>query len=109
MNRPTPAELRAHPTLGPYLADNGFPLPAPIPDTYLQEEITLAWGYIEARTCRDLDTLDPVADETLAVIAKRAVYLRLLQQTVQEGIDYTTDALNDMIKSFAVPGYSETR
>jgi hypothetical protein len=111
VDRITAAEVRADPRLGPFLEANGFPDPSPAADTYLEDELTLAWSYVEKRTCRDLDALDALDPDNEAdvIIARRAVQLRLVQQTLQEGVDYTETVLSDLIKSFSVPGYSETR
>lgn len=90
---------------------NGFPDPSPAPDTALQEELTLAWNYVEKRTCRDFDALnaaDP-ANEADVILARRAVLLRLVQQVIHESTDYSDEALADLVRSFSVPGYSETK
>jgi hypothetical protein len=109
VDRITAADVRANPRINPFLEANGFP--TEIPDTLLEEELTLAWNYVEKRTCRDLDALDEndPANEADVIIARRAVMLRLVQSTIQEGTDYSEESLANLIKSFSVPGYSETK
>lgn len=103
--KPTTTELRADPRID--WAGLGLADPAPADDTALEEEITVAFAYVEEKTGRDLDTMDPASN--LGIIARRAVILRVVQQAVQGRGSYITREIDRQIISFAVPGYSETR
>lgn len=105
MVKPTASEYRLD-TRIPW-ASFGLPDPDPDPDTVLQEEIDDAWAYVESKTCRDLDVLDVTSN--LGRLARRAVKLRAIQQSVQGQSSFISSSLNTLIQSFAVPGYSETR
>lgn len=76
-------------------------------DAILNEEIGLAWAYVEQVTGRDLDTL---TDADLVPIASRAVKLRTIQQAqINNGSFSDLIAQFSPISSFSVPGYSESR
>jgi hypothetical protein len=82
-------------------------LPEADPDIALEEEIAVAWAYVEEKTGRDLDTLTDGTN--LASLARRAVKLRVVQQAIQGQGSFITREIDRQIKSFSVPGYSETR
>jgi len=103
--KPTTTELRADTRIT--WASFGLPDPSPDPDTALAEEIDGAYAYVEEKTGRDLDTM--VVNSNLGILAKRAVKLRTLQQVVQDQGAFISREIDQQIKSFAVPGYSETR
>lgn len=104
MNPPTAAEFRADTRIN--WVTLGYPT-SPAGDALLEEEIALSWAYVEEKTCRDLDALD--ANSNLGRLASRALKYRTIQsstQSEQSAIIVTTDS---NIRSFSVPGYSETR
>jgi len=103
MNKPTAADYR----LDTRIPWEQLGLPLQNPDSVLQSEIDDAWAYIEEKACRDLDALDETT--TIGRLSLRAVKLRTVQQAVQGQGSFMNQALNNLIKSFSVPGYSETR
>lgn len=103
MDKPTPAEYRADTRID-WVA---LGLPEQSPDVVLEGEIADAWAYVEAKTCLDLDTLDE--NDNLGRLALRVVKMRTLQQAYQGTSGYLGGSFNNLIKSFAVPGYSETK
>ena len=103
--KPTTTEMRADTRIS--WATLGLPDPTPDPDTALSEEIDVAYVYVEEKTGRDLDTM--VDTSNLGILAKRAVKLRTIQQAVQDRSSFLTREIDRQIKSFSVPGYSETR
>jgi hypothetical protein len=107
LQKPTPTELRANQRLTQIWEDYNFPLPTGSNPDPLADEVILAWAYVENKTGLDLDVL--VDDTATAIIARRAVILRTLQQAVQNENAYLDQAFNDIVKSFTVPGYSETQ
>ena len=83
-------------------------LPLASPDTVLQSEIDDAWAYISERACGlDLSALDATSNK--GRLALRAVKLRTIQQAVQGQGSFVSASVNNLVKSFSVPGYSETR
>lgn len=106
MVKPTAAEYRADTRID--WAGLGLPDPDPIADTVLQDEIDDSWAYIEEKACAlDLDTLD--GSSSIGRLALRAVKLRTIQQAIQGQGAFIGSSVSNLIKSFAVPGYSETR
>jgi len=106
MNKPTASEYRADTRI--VWADLGLPDPSPNPDVVLQGEIDDAWAYISEKACAlNLDTLDGAS--TIGRLALRAVKLRTIQQAIQGQGGFISQAVNNLIKSFSVPAYSETR
>lgn len=102
---PTATDLRADPRID--WVGMGLPAPTPPAADPLTDEVILAWAYVEEKTGRDLDSLD--AASNLGVIGKRAVVLRVIQQAVQGRGAFITREIDNQIRSFSVPGYSETR
>jgi hypothetical protein len=103
MNKPTAADYRADTRFD--WVGMGLPIGNPDP---LDAEINSAWAYVEVVTGRDLDTLD--AADNLASVASDAVKLRTFQQAIQHRSSFINSAIGSgTIKSFSVPGYSETR
>lgn len=107
LTKPTPAELRAIVRLQPIWEAYGLATPPTSGTDQLQEEIVLAWAYVESKTGIDLDIQDD--SSTIGIIGRRAVILRTVQQAVQFESGYLDDVAQDLVKSFSVPGYSETR
>lgn len=105
MDKPEASEYRLDTRID--WASLGLPDPSPNPELVLQGEIDDAWAYVEMKTCRDLDALDE--SDSLGRLALRAVKLRTIQQAVQGTGGYLTGAINNLVKSFSVPGYSETK
>lgn len=104
MLKPTPAELRLDTRID-WVA-LGFPETV-AGDALLASEIDLSWAYVNAKTCLDLSTLEVGSDK--AILASQALKLRTVQGTIQGSGTFITQALSNLIQSFAVPGYSETR
>lgn len=104
MDRPTAEEIRLDTRID-WVAI-GYP-DTVAGNALLDEEIAFAWAYVESKSCRDLDAL--VVDDPLGILGLRALKLRVLQSTTQSSSSYVNQSLNNLIKSFAVPGYSETK
>jgi hypothetical protein len=103
MDRPTAEDYR----LDTRIDWVSLGLPEQAPDVILQEEIDDAWAYVKVKTCLDLDSLDPLSNE--GRLALRAIKLRTIQQAYHRTPGYMSGSFNNLIKSFAVPGYSETK
>ena len=105
MNKPTAFEYRLDKRID--WDSLGLPDPDPDPDIILQGEIDDAWAYIASKTCLDLDTLDESSN--LGRLALKAIKLRVLQQAFHSTGGYLSGSFNNLVKSFTVPGYSETK
>lgn len=100
--KPTPDQMLDDPRLTEFLQAQGLTSAA-----VLTEEISVAWAYVEHYTCLDLDALDDASSE--GILAKRAFYLRFIQQAIRDDADFASRENDNLIRSFSVPGYSETR
>jgi hypothetical protein len=107
VDRLTAAEIRANVRLAEYFVEQGFTPPEVGEVDPLDDLITVSWAYIELYTCLDLDVLDAASAE--GIVAKRTVLLRMMQAAVQESPDFVSSASDNLIQSFSVPGYSETK
>jgi len=103
MTKPTAASYRADPRIN--WVSLGLPAGGS-PDS-LEAEINMAWAYVEEVTGLQLEPIS--STDNKAYIAYQAVRLRTIQQAVQGTGTFASQSNNQNIKSFAVPGYSETR